>query len=59
VLKLGYLKQGSRCKCIESSEMWCWRMMEWRSFGHRVENEVLNGIKEDWNIVHTTKKKEG
>jgi len=59
VLKLGYLEQGSRCKYIGSSEMCYLRRMELRSFGHRVGNEVLNGTKEDMNIMHTTKKKEG
>jgi len=37
VLKLGHTGQGSGCKYIVSSEMWCLRRMEWRrSFGHIV-----------------------
>jgi hypothetical protein len=55
-LKPGYLQQGSRRKYIERSEMWCWRRLEWRSFGHRVGNEVLNGVQVDRSTVHTTKK---
>jgi hypothetical protein len=59
VLKLGHLGHGNRYKYTERSVMWCWRRMEWRrSVGHRVRNEVLHGIKEDRNILNTTKRRQ-
>jgi hypothetical protein len=42
-------------KHLKSFEMWCWRRMERISWTDDVKNEV----KEEWNILHTIKKKEG
>jgi hypothetical protein len=39
-------------------EMWCWRRMEKISWVDRVGNEVLHGVKEERNILHTVKKEE-
>jgi hypothetical protein len=38
------------------AEMWCWRRME-ISWTDRVRNEVLHGVKEERNIVHTIKRR--
>jgi hypothetical protein len=47
-------------KCLESFELWCWRRMEKISWTDRVRNEeVLLKDKEEVNILHTAKKKEG
>jgi hypothetical protein len=41
-------------KHLEISEMWCWGRMEKISWTDRVRNEeVLHGVKEDRNILHT------
>jgi hypothetical protein len=51
VLKIGPLEQQIRN--TESFEMWCWRRMEKISWTDHVRNEeVLLGVKEQWNIVH-------
>jgi hypothetical protein len=43
-------------KYLESFEIWCWRRMEKISWTDRVRNEeVLQGVKEERNIVHTIK----
>ena len=40
--------------------MWCWRRMEKISWTDRVRNEeVLLRDKEERNILHTVKRKEG
>jgi hypothetical protein len=45
-------------KYLESFEMWCWRKMEKISWTDRVRNEeVLHRVKEERNIIQTTKKK--
>jgi hypothetical protein len=45
-------------KYLESFEMWCWRRMEKISWTDRVRNEeVLHGVKEERNIVHTIKRR--
>jgi hypothetical protein len=42
-------------KHLESFEMWCWRRTEKISWTDNVRNEeVLHGIKEERNIIHTT-----
>jgi hypothetical protein len=47
-------------KCLESFEMRCWRRMEKISGTDRLRyEEVLHGVKEERNILHTAKKKEG
>jgi DNA phosphorothioation-dependent restriction protein DptG len=44
-------------KYLGSFEMWCWRRMEKISWTDRVRNEeVLQGVKEERNILHTIKK---
>jgi hypothetical protein len=44
-------------KYLESFEMWCWRRME-ISWTDRVRNEeVLHGVKEERNILHTIKRR--
>ena len=44
-------------KCLESSEVWCWGMMEKISWTDHVRNEeVLHGVKEKVNILHTIEK---
>ena len=46
-------------KYLESFEM-CWRRMEKISWNDRVRNnEVLHGVSEKRNVLHTIKKKEG
>jgi hypothetical protein len=46
-------------KYLESFETWCWRRME-ISWTDCVRNEeVLHRVKEERNILHTIKKKEG
>jgi hypothetical protein len=43
---------------MESMEMWCWRRMEKISCTNRVSNhEELNEVKEERNILHTTKRR--
>jgi len=37
--------------------MWCWRRMETIGWADRVRNEVLNGVKEERNILHTVKRR--
>jgi hypothetical protein len=45
-------------KYLESFDMWCWRGMEKISWTDRVRNEeVLHRVKEERNIVHTTKRR--
>jgi hypothetical protein len=40
--------------------MWCWRRMEKIIWTDRVRNEeVLHGVKEERNIVHTIKRRKG
>jgi hypothetical protein len=47
-------------KYLESFEMWCRRRMEKISWTDRVNNEaVLHRVKEERNILHTVKRKEG
>ena len=47
-------------KYLGSFEMWCWRRMEKISWTDRVRNEeVLLRDKEERNILHTVKRKEG
>jgi hypothetical protein len=47
-------------KYLESFEMWCWRRMEKISWTGRVRNEdVLHRVKEERNILHTTKRRKG
>jgi hypothetical protein len=46
-------------KCLGSSEMWCWRRMEKIVWTDRVRNEeVLHGVEEERNILHTIKRRE-
>jgi hypothetical protein len=41
-------------KYLESFEMWYYRRMEKMSWTDRVRNEeVLQRVKEEWNILHT------
>jgi hypothetical protein len=40
---------------LEGFEIWCWRRMEKISWTNRVRNEVLQRVKEEWNILHTIK----
>jgi len=45
---------------LESFEMWCWIRMAKISWTHHVRSEeVLQGVVEDRNILHTIKKKKG
>jgi hypothetical protein len=38
--------------------MWCWRRMEKISWINHVKNEeVLQRVKEEWNILHTIKQR--
>jgi hypothetical protein len=42
----------------QQSKMWCWRRMEKISWTDRVRNEfVLHRVKEERNILHTTKRR--
>jgi hypothetical protein len=42
---------------VVSFEMWCWRRMENVNWTNCVKNEeVLNRVREDWNILHTIKR---
>jgi hypothetical protein len=44
-------------KYLESPEMWCWRRME-ISWTDRVRNEeVLQGVKEERNVIQTMKRR--
>jgi hypothetical protein len=44
-------------KCLQSFEVWCWGRMEKISWTGRVRNEeVLHGVKEERNILHTIEK---
>jgi hypothetical protein len=46
-------------KYLESFRMWCWRRME-ISWTDPVRNEeVLQRVKEERNILHAIKKKDG
>jgi hypothetical protein len=38
-------------------EMWCWRRMEKLSWTDRMRNEVLYGVKDGRNILHTIKRR--
>jgi hypothetical protein len=45
-------------KYKEGFEMWCWRRMEKISWTNRVRNEeVLHGVNEDRNKLHTIKRR--
>jgi hypothetical protein len=45
-------------KYLESFEMWCWRRTEEISWTDHVKNEeVLHGVKEERNILHTIKRR--
>jgi hypothetical protein len=45
-------------KYLESFEMWCWRRMEKISWTDHVRNEeVLRGVSEQRNIIHTIKRR--
>jgi hypothetical protein len=45
-------------KCMESFEMWCWRIMEKISWTDHVRNEeVLHRVKEERNIVRILKRR--
>jgi hypothetical protein len=45
-------------KCLERFEMRCWRRMEKISWTDHVRNEeVLRGVKEERNIIHTVKRR--
>jgi hypothetical protein len=46
-------------KYLDSFEVWCWRRMEISWTDHMRNEEVLHRVKEERNILHTTKKKEG
>jgi hypothetical protein len=39
---------------LETFEMWCWRRMEKIILTDRVKSEVLQGIKEERNILRTS-----
>ena len=42
-------------KYLESFEIWCWRRTSWTD---RVrKEEVLNRVKEEWNVLHTINRK--
>ena len=44
-------------KHLENVEMWCWRIMEVIIWADHVRSEeVLRTVKEDKNILHTTKR---
>jgi hypothetical protein len=42
---------------VRNSEIWCWKSMEKISWTDRVKNEVLQTVKEESNILHTTKER--
>ena len=43
-------------KYVESFEMWCWRRVEKITWSDGVRSdEVLHSIKDDRNILHTTR----
>jgi hypothetical protein len=42
-------------KYVSSIEMFCWERMEKISWSDRVRNGVLHRVKEERNIIHTTK----
>jgi hypothetical protein len=44
-------------KYLEGFEMWCWRRMERINWTDRVRNEVLHGVKEERNTLHTIKRR--
>jgi len=46
-------------KYLENFEMWCWRKMEEIHWINRVKSEVLQGVKEERNIIKTINIKEG
>jgi hypothetical protein len=47
-------------KYLESFEMWCWRRMKKISWTDGVRSEgVLHKVKEERNIIHRVKRREG
>jgi hypothetical protein len=57
VLKLGTFRKVDK-NYLEIFEMWCWRRMEEISWTDRVRNEeILHGVKEERNILHTIKRR--
>jgi hypothetical protein len=44
-------------KHLESFEMWCWRRKEISWFNHMRNKEVLQRVKEERSILHTTKRR--
>jgi hypothetical protein len=55
LLRLGHLRKQNK---LESYEMCCWRRKE--KFGwtvHLKNEEVLHGVKEERNILHTIKRR--
>jgi len=42
---------------LESTEMWCWGRMQKISWTDRERNEVLHDVKEERNILQTTKRR--
>jgi hypothetical protein len=54
-LKLGSC--GSRSEITGSNEMWRWRWIEKIIWADRVRNEILHRVREDRNILHTTKRR--
>jgi hypothetical protein len=45
-------------KYLQSKEMWCWRRMKKISWTDCVRNEdVLNGVKEEGNNLHTVERR--
>jgi hypothetical protein len=51
--KSGHTRLRADHKYPESFEMLCWRRMENTSRTDNVKNEVLQGIMEERNILHT------
>jgi hypothetical protein len=49
----------SRSEIPGSLEMWCWRRLEINWTDHVRNEEVLHTVKEERNVLHTIKKKEG
>jgi hypothetical protein len=48
---------GSRSEITGSTEMWCWKCMEKIIWADRVRNEILQRVKDERNILHTTKRR--
>jgi len=44
-------------KYLESFEMWCWRRKEISWSNHMRNKEVSHRVKEERNILHTTKRR--